>query len=145
MIVVIVSTHVHSKTVSPRATTVNDSDPEGQVIVIDTVEVNGAFVNVTSLDPSTGNPGYYDFTTPTGGTVALNPITGDMIYSDPGGLPPGEEFNDSFRYTVKDSDGLPSEPATVAIVIEGGNNPPATSDDTTTVPEDEPSVSDCVL
>ena len=100
---------------------------------------------MTDLPAAPGNPGFVQFTASNNGTVLLNAETGEMIYRDPGGIPPGQVFTDTFNYTVKDTDDLSSNVATVTIVINGGNNPPVGEDDTTTVPEDADNVTDCVL
>ncbi|WP_257957529.1 Ig-like domain-containing protein, partial [Parapedobacter tibetensis] len=68
-------------------------------------------------------------TPPTNGTVEVDPVTGEVTYTPDDGFT-GE---DTFEYMVDDENGVPSNPATVAVTIVDG--PVANDDGTTTTPD----------
>ena len=102
------------------------TQPTASDDVADTDGNNPVAVAVLTNDlASTGQtlqPGTVTVTTnPTRGTVAVNPSTGEVTYTAAGFF----LGTDSFRYTVKDTGGNTSAPATVTIVV----NRPTANDD----------------
>ncbi|WP_353932490.1 tandem-95 repeat protein [Okeanomitos corallinicola TIOX110] len=87
----------------------NDSDVEGEI-------------DITTLQIGT---------LPTNGTVEIIPTTGEIIYT-----PTGLIGEDSFTYTVQDTDDATSTSATVRINVTPRNVPPVANDDIVTTPED---------
>jgi hypothetical protein len=72
-------------------------------------------------------------TQPQNGTVNLNATTGEITYT------PQDDFlgNDSFTYTVKDTNGLTSNVGTVNILVRPANTDPVANDDNVTTLKDE--------
>ncbi len=98
----------------------NDSDPDGDALIVTSV------------------------TTPTHGAAVLNPdntitYTPDANYNGIGGLPP-----DSFSYTISDGQGG-SATATVTITVTPVNDGPTAADDAATTPEDTPATIDVLV
>ncbi len=87
----------------------NDSDPDGAL--------DSTSVAVT--------------TQPLHGIAVADAITGEIAYS------PALEFSgqDSLKYTVRDTAGLASSPATIVISVLAVNDPPLAVNDTTTTPQ----------
>ncbi|WP_257669673.1 Ig-like domain-containing protein [Parapedobacter tibetensis] len=91
----------------------------------------GAPVTIPVLDNDTPGDVPLDPTTvtittpPTNGTVAVDPVTGDITYTPN----PGYTGSDTFQYTVKDENSMPSDPVTVMITV-AEPEPPVANDDT---------------
>ena len=106
-------------------------------------------VRNNDTDSEDGTPlGEITITTqPTNGTVAIddNGTPGDtsddtVVYT------PNPDYigDDSFTYTINDSEGTPSDPATVTLSVGGVNDQPVAVDDTVTTGEDTPVTVDVV-
>ena len=84
---------------------------------------------------------------PSGAELTITPETGEIVY-DPSdvfeSLKLSDSFSDSFTYVIEDESGLPSNVATVTIVVIGSNDPPVASDDTHSGDPDIP-VTNCVF
>ena len=115
-----------SKTTLPTATvsdtlTVNDSDPEGDTLVVTLVE--------GSVEPDE-TTGVAVATLPSGAIVSVS-SSGQYTY-DPNSqfdsLDEGEEGVDTFTYTISDGNGGTDE-ATVTISMAGVNDAPVAEDD----------------
>jgi len=103
----------------PTATDDNASTNEDTPVLID--------VTANDNDPD----GSIDATTvlitnnPANGTPSVNATSGEVTY-----FPAGNFFGtDSFKYTVKDNEGLVSNEATVSITVVSVNDPPIALDD----------------
>ncbi|WP_257670452.1 Ig-like domain-containing protein, partial [Parapedobacter tibetensis] len=87
-------------------------------------------VTIPVLDNDTPGDAPLDSTTvtittpPTNGTVEVDPETGEITYTPD----PGFEGEDTFEYTVDDETGVPSNPATVTIVVAEPVGPTANDD-----------------
>ncbi len=68
------------------------------------------------------------------GTVTIDPISGNPIYT-----PPNADFNgtDTFTYTIDDGNGG-TDTATVSVTVAAVNDGPDAIDDTATTSEDTP-------
>ena len=88
----------------------NDSDADGTL--------NPASVTVTSG--------------PASGSTSVNTTTGAITYTPSSGF----SGMDSFTYTVRDNDGVVSNPATVNLTVTAVDDPPTAVDDAATVAED---------
>jgi hypothetical protein len=102
-------------------TAVNDTvtTPENTPVTFNEL-ANDTAVEAT-IDPTT----VAVVTQPTHGTVTVNPVTGEMTYT-----PALNYFGpDSLTYTVKDTNGLTSNVATVAITVTFFDYPPVANDD----------------
>ena len=89
----------------------------------------------------------YTIVLPSGAELTIIPATGEITYDPQGAfdsLKAGESFEDSFTYVIEDELGIPSNVATVTIIIAGLNDPPTAADDTHSGDPDVP-VSDCVF
>ena len=95
----------------------NDADPEG--------------AGITLVDPTTGDPatGPVTLTTEQGGSVTIDPITGEFTYTPPTGF----EGTDTFDYEIVDPNGNTSEASVTLSVIPdqdpSTNNEPNANDD----------------
>jgi hypothetical protein len=71
-------------------------------------------------------------TSPTSGVAVVDPTTGKILYT------PSNNFNgnDSFTYTVKDTEGVAAAPATVTITVTPVNDLPIANPDLATTPEE---------
>jgi hypothetical protein len=110
---------VNPPVVVPPSPTSNDdaADTDGNAPV--TVDV---LANDTAPSGQTLQPGTVTISTaPARGTVSVDPTTGQVTYTASGFF----MGTDTFRYTVKDSAGTTSNPATVTIVV---NRPTANAD-----------------
>ncbi|MBF2077786.1 MAG: tandem-95 repeat protein, partial [Synechococcales cyanobacterium T60_A2020_003] len=95
-------------------------------------------INVLANDTDPDGNGTIDPTTvaiasqPTSGTLSVNPTTGVVTYT------PNPDFNgtDSFTYTVDDTEGFTSAPATVTITVNSVDDNPVATTDTATTDED---------
>jgi gliding motility-associated-like protein len=122
-------------TVSLTVTSVNDA-PVANVDSETVAEDGSVVIDVTAND--TDVDGSIDITTvvittpPTNGTVTVDAVTGKVTYT------PDADYNgaDSFEYTVKDNDGLVSNPATVILTVTSVNDAPVANADSATVAED---------
>ena len=97
---------------------VNDVDEVTSIVAIDIDVVANDTDADGSIDPSTvaiNNAANPDLKRPDHGHTEVNPTTGFITYFPATGVAPGTI--DSFEYTVKDSEGLESEPATVLSLI----------------------------
>mgnify|MGYP000247609416 CR=1 FL=1 len=88
----------------------NDSDPDG--------DIDPTTVSITNQ--------------PDHGSVVVDPVTGEVTYT------PDQDYNgpDSFAYTVQDSQGNTSNPATVSITVEPVPDPPVAVNDEVSTDED---------
>lgn len=110
-------------TINARA---NDIDPDGDALTIASVEGQAV---------ADGGPG---IVLASGATVSL--IAGDLVYDpvssgDLQALGVGNDFADSFAYTVDDGNGATAS-ATVSVTVLGLNDVPIANDDTFVVDED---------
>ncbi|PVV22441.1 MAG: hypothetical protein B6D78_05085, partial [gamma proteobacterium symbiont of Ctena orbiculata] len=87
----------------------NDSDPDGDTLTVTSV------------------------TQGTNGTVAIDPVSGNPVYT------PNPDFNgtDTFTYTIDDGNGG-TDTATVTVTVGGVNDAPVATDDATGTNEDTP-------
>ncbi|WP_157632549.1 tandem-95 repeat protein, partial [Cochleicola gelatinilyticus] len=113
---------------APIATDDTASTNEDTDVIID---VTGNDTDIDgSIDPTTVTI----ITPPTNGTVTVDPITGEVIYT------PNPDFNgtDTFEYNVCD-DGTPviCDTATVTVTVDPVNDGPVIVDDTVSVDEDD--------
>ena len=104
---------------TPTTPTAGDdaADTDGNAPVAVNVLTNDAAAAGRTLQPATVAVG----TRPARGTVSVNPTTGEVTYTATGFF----LGTDSFTYTVKDSSGATSNPATVTIIV---NRPTANAD-----------------
>ena len=85
----------------------------------------------TLVDPTTGDPatGPVTLTTEQGGSVTIDPITGEFTYTPPTGF----EGTDTFDYEIVDPNGNTSEASVTLSVIPdqdpSTNNEPNANDD----------------
>ncbi len=71
---------------------------------------------------------------PRGGSLSIDPGTGDVTYTPF----PGFSGPDTFRYQVSDNEGASSNEAQVDIFVNAVNSPPRTNDDHYSTPQDQP-------
>ncbi len=98
----------------------------------DTSVVINVINNDTDVD-GTVNPATVTITsTVAHGSLSVNPSTGAVVYT-----PAADYFgSDTFRYTVKDNEGLASSEATVSITVNPVNDAPVAVNDSYSVLED---------
>ncbi|MFO0871044.1 MAG: cadherin-like domain-containing protein [Pirellulales bacterium] len=104
----------------------NDSDPDGDALVVTAVNGDSGAIGTTVLLPS-------------GATVTML-ADGSFDYSPNGafdGLAAGQTAIDTFTYTIQDAQGVPAT-ATVVVRIAGQNDPPVAVDDTVRTPMGTP-------
>ncbi|WP_197505836.1 tandem-95 repeat protein [Urechidicola croceus] len=87
--------------------------------------------NDTDLDGTIDPTSVTEITPPTNGTIAIDPTTGEVIYT------PDANFNgtDTFTYQVCDDDGQ-CDTATVTVTVNDINDGPVANDDSATTDED---------
>ena len=118
---------VETTTTSQGPTAVNDTATVAEsgnvaINVLTNDTAPGSTINATTVTIATP---------PTRGTVAVNPTTGVITYTNNG----SEFAADSFTYTVRDASGVLSAPATVNITITPVNDLPVANPETFTVNE----------
>ncbi|MGB3402776.1 MAG: Ig-like domain-containing protein [Microcoleaceae cyanobacterium] len=97
--------------------------------------------NDTDVEDTTPTGDITITTPPTNGTVTVdNNDTPDDTSDDTVVYTPNPDYvgTDSFSYTITDSDGTPSNPATVTLSVGGVNDQPVAVDDAVTTGEDTP-------
>ncbi|HHS83835.1 MAG TPA: tandem-95 repeat protein [Gammaproteobacteria bacterium] len=120
--------------ITPGPTANDDSQQtdEDTPVIID-VAANDTTVNNGSVTISSNDGSGITITSgPGNGTAEV--ISGEVQYT------PDANFygSDSFTYTIKDSSGIPSNPATVTIAVNPVNDAPQANDDNQSTPEDAP-------
>ena len=99
------------------------------------------FIDVVANDTVGGNGSVQIATSDGSLVVTSGPANGSTIVTA-GKVQyiPDADFNgsDSFTYTIKDSSGIPSNPATVTIAVSPVNDAPLANDDNRSTPEDTP-------
>ncbi|MEL7037415.1 MAG: Ig-like domain-containing protein, partial [Cyanobacteria bacterium J06592_8] len=127
--------------ITPPVNDIPVANDEGVVTAEDTPVTIDVVANDT--DPEDG--------TPTGQITIIDQPTNGTVEIDDKGTPndfsddeviytPNPEFNgtDTFTYTVKDSEGESSSPATVTVDVESINDTPVANNDTATTSENTP-------
>ncbi len=120
--------------IAPGPTANDDSGEtsEDTPVIID-VAANDTTVNNGSVTISSSDGSGITITSgPANGIAGI--LSGQVQYT------PAADFNgnDSFTYTITDSSGIPSNPATVNITINPVNDAPQANDDNQSTPEDTP-------
>ncbi len=119
---------------TPVANDDNETTPEDIPVTIDVVN------NDTDAEDDTPTGTITITTQPTNGTATVDdkgtPDTSDdeVVYT------PNPDYvgDDTFAYTVTDSEGTVSDPATVTVTVEEVNDTPVATDDSTTTDEETP-------
>ncbi len=125
------------RTITINVTPVNDApvaNDDSATTGEDTTVVINVVSNDTDID-GTIDPKTVSITTNAAhGALSVNPSSGAVTYT-----PAANYFgNDTFRYIVKDNEGLASREAVVSITINAVNDAPAAVNDTYTLFEDHP-------
>ncbi|WP_148871267.1 Ig-like domain-containing protein, partial [Tenacibaculum adriaticum] len=121
-------------TVSVTINDVNDA-PVANTDTATTEEDTAVAINVigndTDVDGTIDPTSVTEITAPTNGTIAIDPVTGQITYT------PNAEFfgTDAFEYSVCDDDGACAT-ATVNVTINDVNDAPVANTDTATTEED---------
>ncbi|TYP98346.1 gliding motility-associated-like protein, partial [Tenacibaculum adriaticum] len=121
-------------TVSVTINDVNDA-PVANTDTATTEEDTAVAINVigndTDVDGTIDPTSVTEITAPTNGTIAIDPVTGQITYT------PNAEFfgTDAFEYSVCDDDGACAT-ATVSVTINDVNDAPVANTDTATTEED---------
>ncbi|WP_417711751.1 Ig-like domain-containing protein, partial [Pseudoalteromonas ardens] len=123
-------------TATVTITAVNDT-PTVQNFAVNIDEDNASdalAVRAGASDVEDGNPtgDIAVATQPTKGSVAIDQNAGTLVYTPSA----NETGTDSFTYTITDSEGSTSEPATVSVTIGAVNDKPIVADDSVTTNED---------
>ncbi|MEC4091728.1 Ig-like domain-containing protein [Pseudoalteromonas rubra] len=123
-------------TATVTITAVNDR-PTVQNFAVNIDEDNASdalAVRAGASDVEDGNPSgdIAVATQPTKGSVAIDQNAGTLVYTPSA----NETGTDSFTYTITDSEGSTSEPATVSVTIGAVNDKPIVAGDSVTTNED---------
>ncbi|MBL4761455.1 MAG: tandem-95 repeat protein, partial [Gammaproteobacteria bacterium] len=115
--------------VNDAPTLVDDSASTAE----DTPIVISVLANDSDVDSSIDVSSVSVVTEPVNGTTSIDTLTGDISYT------PNGNFNgsDSFTYSVADTDGAASTPASVNVTVNGSGDAPITVIDETVTNEDE--------
>ena len=112
-------------TVAPEANDDTEVTPAGIPTVVDVVSNDSS-----SLDPTTVNTSCSTCTTPTNGTISIDPVTGEVTYT------PDDEFMGTDTFTYEICEPGPVNCVTATVTVEVVNNPPVAEDDSTSTPQD---------